>query len=855
MGTFVDAARAVLSARKQPLSPTEIWSAIERDQIAVNTDGAKTPQRTLYTAILRAALPVTTSRASEQKLFYREGARFGLLEWLPEEQRSALAKQVAQASAEADAVISKVLEASPDERVVARRTSEAQARKLLDEKVGRLGADDIREFFRLLNVDRVGDKTTAVRFGMAFVGHWVAQAVEALAQTNRWMEQLWKAPAGTEPSILSGLRDRDEIPGNARSAPTALLYLKAPERYIVLTSRLGKGFVALTGQPRPRLSRMDSYVEYCRAIQELCAANGVPIECHDLLLASAASEAPEEEDEPQASTLFSGFSRDTFAFLAQLVRNNNEDWFDENKSRFRDHVDRPLRDLVTDIGEGFIARVNPELEVEAKSRKTLGAIRKNIWGKQSTDCYQDHYWASFYRSDRTKQTDAQLYLYLYGGGFNYGFSFGADASDVRRRFLEALMKHEKTVAPIVADIIKAGFAFERSGDRTGEYHLVRVTDVASLVAAFDSGDMCVHFRRGADDARLLSPELRDDVERAFRALYPLYLFAISDAPAEALEKYRQFYGGRHELRPGPDVGGETAMPAYSLDDLRAETLLDDDAIEEIQRLLHDKRQLIFYGPPGTGKTYVAERLARYLAGSTGDAKTVQFHPAYGYEEFVEGIRPSIDPATGRLEYRVEPGIFRRFCEDARANPTSKYVLVIDEINRGNLPRIFGELMYMLEKRESKVDLPYSKKPFSVPRNVLVIGTMNTADRSIAMVDTALRRRFHFRYFPPAPELLRAWLHLRRPACLWVADLLEALNNELVHVERFAVDHVFGHSHFLHEHLDVDMVELIWDHTIFPTLEDHFYAQPEKLERFRFGKFVRKYIPDEDASNGDGPADA
>jgi len=181
---------------------------------------------------------------------------------------------------------------------------------------------------------------------------------------------------------------------------------------------------------------------------------------------------------------------------------------------------------------------------------------------------------------------------------------------------------------------------------------------------------------------------------------------------------------------------------------------------------------------------------------------------------------------------VVPGLFRRFCEGAGKNPKASHVLVIDEINRGNLPRIFGELLYLIEKRNQSVVLPYSGETFTIPKNVIVIGTMNSADHSIALVDMALRRRFHFKYFDPRPDILKQWLEQHCPEHAAVADLLETLNAELLK-ERVEKNLLVGHSHFMKQGLDEGMVQLIWEHSIMPLLEEYFYASPEKLKRFGY----------------------
>ena len=167
-------------------------------------------------------------------------------------------------------------------------------------------------------------------------------------------------------------------------------------------------------------------------------------------------------------------------------------------------------------------------------------------------------------------------------------------------------------------------------------------------------------------------------------------------------------------------------------------------LQESIDLLRERKQLIYYGPPGTGKTYIALKLAEHLAGD--NVRLVQFHPAYTYEDFFEGYRP-VD--SGGFE--LKPGPLRKIVDQAKDNPSTPYFLIIDEINRGNLAKIFGELYFLLEYRDRDIDLLYATDDdvgFTLPKNVFIIGTMNTADRSIALVDSAMRRRFAFEASAP-----------------------------------------------------------------------------------------------------------
>ncbi|WP_243137498.1 McrB family protein [Heliorestis convoluta] len=172
-------------------------------------------------------------------------------------------------------------------------------------------------------------------------------------------------------------------------------------------------------------------------------------------------------------------------------------------------------------------------------------------------------------------------------------------------------------------------------------------------------------------------------------------------------------------------------PEYSLAECAEETGVSEEELSKWIRVIQSKGQAIFYGPPGTGKTYLAQRLAKHLIGDgNGFQKLIQFHPAYAYEDFIQEIRPAVN-RHGQLEYKLTPGRFMEFCQEAEKR-NGICVLIVDEINRANLTRVFGELMYLLEYRDRNIPLSCSGH-FTIPQNVRIIGTMNTADRSIALV--------------------------------------------------------------------------------------------------------------------------
>ena len=278
----------------------------------------------------------------------------------------------------------------------------------------------------------------------------------------------------------------------------------------------------------------------------------------------------------------------------------------------------------------------------------------------------------------------------------------------------------------------------------------------------------------------------------------------------------------------PDPPPERPADGSDLQSLADELLFDAAFLREIEWLLRDKRQVIFYGPPGTGKTFVARKFAHYLAGDPARCTTVQFHPSYTYEDFVEGYRPR--SVGGQLRFKRVDGPLKRIAAAARRQPDSPHVLLIDEINRANLAKVFGELFYLLEYRKESITLQYSRAPFHLPDNLFVIGTMNTADRSIALIDAALRRRFHFIEFapdrPPISGLLRAWLQKTHPQQLWIADVVERANAALGN--RTAA---IGPSHFIRKDLDDQIFDRVWNHSVMPYIEEQFIDQPERLADF------------------------
>ncbi len=291
------------------------------------------------------------------------------------------------------------------------------------------------------------------------------------------------------------------------------------------------------------------------------------------------------------------------------------------------------------------------------------------------------------------------------------------------------------------------------------------------------------------------------------------------------------------------------------------------------------KNLILYGPPGTGKTYRAKALAVQMADSvfynqnSSNRKGLMirfkelldenqiimttFHQSYSYEDFVEGIKPTVK--NNQVEYDVEPGVFREICQKASDKPNEDFVLIIDEINRGNVAATFGELITLIEKdkrmgqeEEIKVQLPYSKKLFGVPSNVHIIGTMNTSDRSVEALDSALRRRFDFQEIGPSAELLNR-IEIKG-ICL--KDILEQINKRIeILLDR---NHAVGHSYFLklkdesqESKKNQLFIDILYDNII-PLLQEHFYSDISKIGLVLGLDFVKKkHLTPDDIPKLDG----
>lgn len=272
-------------------------------------------------------------------------------------------------------------------------------------------------------------------------------------------------------------------------------------------------------------------------------------------------------------------------------------------------------------------------------------------------------------------------------------------------------------------------------------------------------------------------------------------------------------------------------PKYTKEDFLNEVFIDESAYDTLVGLLDSKYNLILQGAPGVGKTFAAKRLAYSIMGEkdTSRVTMVQFHQSYSYEDFIQGYRPTENG------FELVDGAFYKFCKAAEEDEDNMYFFIIDEINRGNLSKILGELMMLIEKdkRGDKVELLYSNDKFMVPQNVRIIGMMNTADRSLALIDYALRRRFAFYDFEPAFSSSGFRIYLDEKNSQKLNNLVETvkqLNEAISKDESLGSDFRIGHSYFICNGDDItdNWLSSVVEYELVPLLKEYWFDEPTKI---------------------------
>lgn len=608
---------------------------------------------------------------------------------------------------------------------------------------------------------------------------------------------------------------------NKWTFPTYFLFICHPDTEMFVNPRTIKWFLEFVGGP-PAFTSVPTpptyvTVKQCAQLLKDGLQQFVPRDMVDIqsliwvcrhVVGDDSEEAPMVVRE-NTSTQPGFFTAKTFELLEALHNNPTQQFYAEHKEEFRQYVQEPLQRLFHEVRDRLPQQIRDAMETE---KHIFARIPRNDYGRGGT---WDFYWGAFYTKGGKRTSDAQLFIDIHSSFLHFGFYIGEHESQCRERFDANLKKHRDELVALLQDNLTGlGILFGHPDDVEPPLDH-QVTSFAEWAGSELDYSARKHFPKETV-IQIPSEELVRQVTETFTAVFPLVLLTMSDDPMPAIRAYLN----QPVASPVPNA----VNPEYPLAQCAEDTGLAETLLDRWKRAIERKGQAILYGPPGTGKTFVAEKLARHLiGGGDGFADLVQFHPSYAYEDFMQGIRPQ--RVSGGLDYPTKPGRFLEFCDRA-ARCTGSCVLIIDEINRANLARVFGELMYLLEYRQQEIPLAGGGR-FKIPGNVRLLGTMNTADRSIALVDYALRRRFAFLPLYPNFDVLRRYHQNTGVAVDGLIRVLQRVNQ--------AIDdphyHV-GISFFLRENLPAELAD-IWQMEIEPYLEEFFFDQRAKYEQFRW----------------------
>lgn len=464
----------------------------------------------------------------------------------------------------------------------------------------------------------------------------------------------------------------------------------------------------------------------------------------------AEAEKGSEEDDDSETQPSDYYTQDSVDFLFELPQHTNDgDWHSANKTRYEQALRDPTRVLVESLRSNPIARLDPEV---AATNRNVSILKKNDYGQGG---YHDHYWAAFYDpAAGSKIKSCQLFFRMLASlrQFRYGFAFGNNCDEHFTNFMAAITQNTIAVKEYLLTA-PAGTVVRPSEPDEAEGVDARV--FAAQLGQADpemSLDTPINIVRRFDLEKL--PEkaegLANEIGDFFEWVWPFFEASrtgVWNAQTSTTDDETELEGIDEDA-------------PQTLEELSQRSALSFEKLREIEDALLTKQQVILTGPPGTSKTYIAGMFARYFAAARdgrvqGDHSTIFMHANWAYEDFFEGIKPfTVD---GVLKFEPKRGCFLEWIDSlSRHRPNARHVLVLDEINRCDTAAVLGELLQLLEYRGRSVRLLSGRK-FRFPSNVYIIGTMNSADRSIGRMDLALRRRFLWLDLLPDYGVLHSWL--------------------------------------------------------------------------------------------------
>lgn len=517
------------------------------------------------------------------------------------------------------------------------------------------------------------------------------------------------------------------------------------------------------------------------------------------------------------------FTSRTFELLELIHKNPTATTYSDHKTEFQSAVEEPVREILRRVAERLPPAITRNMET---SKRVLSRFLTN----RSKGGAHDYFWGAYYPNGTSRIQGAQLYVWINRERLEIGFHVAGD--EARGQFTRNLKRYQTDLVELLKELdasttIRFLASDKLGGALLGSSPAATLPVLRDLVANPAAADYGARVGIGREDVLRMDGESLDALAvETFGQVYPLVLLATQDDP---LPKIREYLGASdEETDPEPN-------PVYSLESCAADLCADVETIQTWVRHIERRRQAVLYGPPGTGKTFAAGKLAKLLvSGGDGFVELIQFHPAYAYEDFIQGLRPQARPEGG-LDYVMVKGRFLEFCDKARTRK-GRCVLILDEFNRANLARVLGELMYLLEYRDEAAPLA-GGGTLSIPANVVILGTMNTADRSIALVDHALRRRFAFIAVKPNYDSLRRY-HARTNAGFDPSGLIDVL--EQVTREIGDPNYALGVSFFMLPGVTALLPD-IWRAEIEPYLEEYFFDKPGTVSTLRWDKVKARIL--------------